>query len=256
MARSAFLTPDFSPTEFLSSLRNRHQTLEDLRQELRDRSQELNKELLDLVNEDYQEFLALGTTLKGGDDKVEEVRLGLLGFKREVDALKKVVEKKRQEADGLFDVRKDIAREMRRARALLEVDARLTDLEESLRIVQAADGDQNAELDEFLSYTSSEDDSDEADFGTAVPLPRLKRRVEQFVHLKRMIARLGSEHPFLRNQEQRISSVKQVLLLDMKNALISCHGQQSEEGIMTLLAQYQDMNEPGEALEAILQSRY
>ncbi len=44
-------------------MHNRHQTLEDLRSELRARSQLLTKELLDLVNSNYQDFLSLGSSL-------------------------------------------------------------------------------------------------------------------------------------------------------------------------------------------------
>jgi hypothetical protein len=49
---------------------------------LRSRSQLLNKELLDLVNSNYQDFLNLGNSLHGGEEKVEEVRIGLLGFRK------------------------------------------------------------------------------------------------------------------------------------------------------------------------------
>jgi len=61
LSRSPFLAPDFDPATFLSSLSNRHQSLADLRIELRDLSEALNKELLDLVNENYQDFLSLGS---------------------------------------------------------------------------------------------------------------------------------------------------------------------------------------------------
>ena len=78
LPRSDFLSPTFSARTYLSSLTNRHQTLEDLRSDLRERSQLLSKELLDLVNENYESFLGLGEGLRGGKEKVEDVR-GLFG---------------------------------------------------------------------------------------------------------------------------------------------------------------------------------
>src|SRR5580700_8340667 len=85
LPRSDFLAPNFDALVYLSSLSHRHQTLEDLRSDLRERSQTLSKELLDLVNTNYEEFLSLGSDLKGGEEKVQDVRVGLLGFKRGVE---------------------------------------------------------------------------------------------------------------------------------------------------------------------------
>ena len=100
MAGSVFLT-------------NRHQTLEDLRSELRDLSSSLNKELLDLVNENYTDFLSLGSTLKGGEEKVEEVRVGLLGFQRDVNGIKAAVTNRKEEVRGLVGERKQFRLERR-----------------------------------------------------------------------------------------------------------------------------------------------
>ena len=90
LSRTAFsihTAPDFSPTEFLASLRNRHQTLEDLRLELRNRSRDLERELVELVNRDYADFVGLGRSLGGGGGKVEDLRVGLMHFRREVEGL-------------------------------------------------------------------------------------------------------------------------------------------------------------------------
>ncbi|KAG4441728.1 hypothetical protein IFR05_002807, partial [Cadophora sp. M221] len=72
LPRSDFLAPTFSAPAYLSTLSERHQTLEDLRSDLRERSQALSKELLDLVNTNYEQFLSLGSDLKGGEEKVED----------------------------------------------------------------------------------------------------------------------------------------------------------------------------------------
>ena len=97
LPRSDFLSQNFSATEYLSSLQNRHQTLEDLRSELRSRSQQLNQQLLDLVNSNYQDFLGLGSSLKGGDEKVEEIRVGLLGFQKDVEGIRTNIEQREED---------------------------------------------------------------------------------------------------------------------------------------------------------------
>lgn len=220
LARSAFLTPNFSPTEFLASLHNRHQTLEDLRAELRTRSQELNKELLDLVNDNYQDFLGLGGSLRGGEEKVEEVRVGLLGFRREVDTLKEKVQQRRKEVDGLLGERRAITKDIRIGRALLEVDSRLEELEERLMVgndrARTSSDEQNDDMDISDSDENSEDESGSGD---SIPLSRLRRRAQQYIYIKRLVAKIGPEHPFLIKQEERLLRIRQTLLLDLGTAL-------------------------------------
>ncbi|MCJ1287623.1 hypothetical protein MMC26_006975 [Xylographa opegraphella] len=258
LARSAFLTPDFSPTGFLSSLHNRHQTLEDLRSELRTRSQELNKELLDLVNDNYQDFLGLGGSLRGGEEKVEEVRVGLLGFKREVDTLKDKVEGRRKEVEGLLEERRAIAKEVRTGRELLEIDSRLEDLEERLMVGSngAVNPAVNGDEDDF-STSESDDESDEDTPGTTIPLSRLRRRAQQFLYIKRLFAKTGPEHPFLIKQEERMMRIRQTILLDLSSALLQAVGQDdfSSKRTLNILGIYRDIGESGEALTAIRERR-
>jgi hypothetical protein len=84
----------------------------------------LSKELLDLVNSNYQDFLNLGNSLNGGEEKVEEVRVGLLGFRKEVDGLKKVVDEREQEVGSLLEERRDARVKIELGRRLIDYDAR------------------------------------------------------------------------------------------------------------------------------------
>ncbi|EOD52989.1 putative conserved oligomeric golgi complex subunit 2 protein [Neofusicoccum parvum UCRNP2] len=86
LPRSAFAIPaaQFSASRYLSTLSHRHQTLGDLRSDLRARSALISRELLDLVNANYADFLSLGQALRGGEERVEEVRVGLLGMRKAV----------------------------------------------------------------------------------------------------------------------------------------------------------------------------
>ncbi|KAF2153525.1 hypothetical protein K461DRAFT_141609 [Myriangium duriaei CBS 260.36] len=102
LTRAAFLAPDFSPARYLASLGGRHQTLEDLRTELRGRVAELGRELVDLVNEEYEGLMGVGRGLRGGEEKVEGVRVGVLGFRREVEGVRDGVKARRREVEEVL----------------------------------------------------------------------------------------------------------------------------------------------------------
>ena len=129
LPRSDFLSADFDAPTYLSTLSDRHQTLEDLRSDLRERSQALSKELLDLVNTNYEQFLSLGSDLKGGEEKVEDVRVGLLGFKRGVEDIRAKVRERKVEVASLLSEKRGVGREIALGRGLLELDARLEGVE-------------------------------------------------------------------------------------------------------------------------------
>ncbi|THV95477.1 hypothetical protein D6D25_09237, partial [Aureobasidium pullulans] len=178
LPRSDFLTPNFTPEAYLSTLSNRHQTLEDLRSDLRQRSQLLSKELLDLVNANYEEFLSLGLRLKGGEEKIEEVRVGVLGFSREVGNVRDAVAEKVQEFGTLLEEKKRIRKDVMVGRRLLEIEERLEDLEarlmvepsNSLSANNASANDQDSDSDEDEDYEDGDGDS-----ATSATLARLRK---------------------------------------------------------------------------------
>lgn len=256
LTRASFLTPNFDPTTFLSTLRNRHQTLEDLRAELRTRSQDLNKELLDLVNENYQDFLSLGSSLKGGDEKVEEVRLGLLGFRREVEGLRGKVDGRRKEVEQLVEERKRIRESVQVGRQLLEIERKIGELEESLML--ASTGPRKAEANgEENDVSDSEEESDEETESSGIGIPRLRRHMEQYKSVKSAIERTGPEHPFLVRQEERVLRLKQTVLLDLNSALKQAvaGGEDMRGDLLNLLGMYKQMGGASEAMQILKESK-
>ncbi|CAD6572518.1 MAG: hypothetical protein ASARMPRED_005426 [Alectoria sarmentosa] len=241
---------------FLSTLRNRHQTLEDLRAELRTRSQDLNKELLDLVNENYQDFLSLGSSLKGGDEKVEEVRLGLLGFRREVEGLRGKVDRRRKEVEELVEERKRIRDSVQVGRRVLEIERRIGELEG--RLMLAPTGTRKVEAnEEEIDVSDSEEESDEETESNAIGIPRLRRHMEQYMYIKGEMKRTGSEHPFLVKQEERVLRLKQTVLLDLNSALKQAvaGGEDMKAVLLKLLEIYKQMGEESEAIQVLKESK-
>ncbi|CAD6577631.1 MAG: hypothetical protein ASARMPREDX12_008437 [Alectoria sarmentosa] len=256
LTRASFLTPNFEPMTFLSTLRNRHQTLEDLRAELRTRSQDLNKELLDLVNENYQDFLSLGSSLKGGDEKVEEVRLGLLGFRREVEGLRGKVDRRRKEVEELVEERKRIRDSVQVGRRVLEIERRIGELEG--RLMLAPTGTRKVEAnEEEIDVSDSEEESDEETESNAIGIPRLRRHMEQYMYIKGEMKRTGSEHPFLVKQEERVLRLKQTVLLDLNSALKQAvaGGEDMKAVLLKLLEIYKQMGEESEAIQVLKESK-
>jgi len=256
LTRASFLTKDFDAAEFLSTLHNRFQTLEDLRSELRTRSQDLNKELLDLVNENYQDFLGLGSSLKGGDEKVEEVRFGLLSFRKEVEGLRARVEERKHEVESLVGERKRIREQVQMGRQLLEVEQKIGELEQRLMLASTGPNKTPANGEEVEESESDEDSEDDGD-ADGIPVPRLRRHAEQYMYIRQSIAKIGNEHPFLVKQEERVLRLKQTVLLDLNNALKQAvaGSEEARDDLLKLLGIYKQMGQGDEAIAVVKEAK-
>lgn len=250
MSRASFLAPNFDPAGFLSSLTDRHQTLEDLRTELRELSVSLNKELVDLVNSNYQDFLSLGTTLDGGEEKVEDVRVGLLGFQRDLEAVRDKVEKRRTEVAALLEEKRKLKREIYLGQRVLNLVDRIGGLEERLMIGEIKPGnrdgdhqrtennpniagdnddyndDDDDDLDSIDNDSSGGDDDAQQN---SLYLRRIERHINQYLTIKAMVTSLEPMHPFLSQQNGRLEKIRSTLILDLGTA--SKQTQSSENGV-------------------------
>ena len=253
LPRSDFLSPNFDAPTYLSTLSDRHQTLEDLRSDLRERSQALSKELLDLVNTNYQQFLSLGSDLKGGEEKVEDVRVGLLGFKRGVEDIRLRVRERKVDVERLLKEKKGVVKEIALGRGLLEVDARLEELEDRLMVTslgRAANGnDEDA-------WSDSEEECDdkgvfEVEGGTSTM--KLHRLVTDYRQVEQLSTSIGTGHPFIAAQESRMIKVRNTILLDLSTALKQAIAlkEGGQPRVIKILSLYRDLG-TGEAAIKIL----
>lgn len=200
------------------------------------------------MNENYQDFLLLGSSLHGGEEKVEEVRVGLLGFKRDVEGLKEKVEARKKEVEGLVEQRKSIRGDVQVGRALLDVDERVGELEHRL-MVAASNGDARKD-EENADFSDSEEDSEEEN-KDGVSTSRLKRHAQRYIYIRRLVDRIGPSHPFLVKQEERILRLRQTVLLDLANALkqMSSASDEGKGRLMKILGIYRELGESEEALK-------
>lgn len=259
--RSAFLTDDFSPVSFLSTLHNRHQTLEDLRSELRTRSQDLSKELLDLVNSNYQGFLNLGSSLEGGEEKIDQLKVGLLSFRKEVEGVRSAIVNKEREVKQSIEERRALKDRIRLGKTMLRLDGMVEDLEMKLMMGSRdarGDDDQDA-LDSTDTEGSSDEDEQELVGAAAgfISTSRLTRRVQDYLCIRRLISKVGSEHPFVVAQEHRVYQIRNTLLLDLGTALKQVFARRlsREDQTIRLMQLYREMDAPNEAVRLLRQAR-
>ncbi|PSK36638.1 Conserved oligomeric Golgi complex subunit 2 [Elsinoe australis] len=237
LPRSAFLDPAFTPETYLSTLRNRHQTLEDLRTELRDRVRDLGKELFDLVNGEYEDLMGVGMMLSGGEEKVEGVRVGVLGFGREVEGLRGVVNGRKEEVGRLLGERRRVRGEVAVGRRLLEVEERVGELERRLGIRATEEGEEDEEEEEG----EGEDDG----------LGRLRGNVRLFGQMRGLMESVG-EHPFFEAQVRRIKMIRDALLLDLGAALRTARKDEGQKTtVLEVIRMYRDIGEAAEAVRVL-----
>ncbi|KAI1340734.1 COG complex component, COG2-domain-containing protein [Xylariaceae sp. FL0016] len=246
LPRSDFLQPDFDAVTYLSSLSNRHQTLEDLRADLRERSAAISTELLELVNANYTSFLSLGDELQGGQDRVEDVRVALLGFRRAVEEIKGRVRERGSEVAGLNKDLGNVRSDIEIGRKMLELDERIAALEGRLAI--GSDG-----LDSDNSEDEEDDDGDAPDGLVGSSAAKLSQLANEYVVIDELADNIGPDLPFVRKMEERMIRCRHTILLDLNTALKEAKktGVQGQAKLLKLMAIYTTMDAQSEAVSTL-----
>lgn len=184
------------------------------------------------------------------------MRLGLLGFRREVEGLRSKVDGRRKEVEELVEERKRIRASIQMGRRLLEIERQIGDLEG--RLMLTSTGPRQAEVnDEGVVLSESEEESNEETESDGIGVLRLRRHMEQYMYIKGLVERTGPGHPFLVKQEERVLRLKQTVLLDLNSALKQAvaGGEDMRADLLKLLMLYRQMGEASEALQVLKDSR-
>ncbi|KAI1159701.1 oligomeric golgi complex component, COG2-domain-containing protein [Nemania serpens] len=251
LPRSDFLAPTFSAAEYLSSLPHRHQTLEDLRADLRERSAAIGTELLELVNANYASFLGLGDELKGGEDRVEDVRVALLGFRRAVEEVRSRVRDRGVEVAGLTRELGSVAREIETGRKMLELDDRISALEGRLAI--GSTGSDSDESDEDEDDENDKDGDEQGDGLVGSSAAKLTQLADDYVALDELADDIGRDAPLVRRMEERMVRCRNTLLLDLNAASKEAKkaGVPGRIKLLKLLGIYATLDAQAEAVKAL-----
>lgn len=268
LSRRDFLAPDFDAASYLSVLHtggpaSRHQTLEDLRSELRDRSSAISAELLELVNANYAAFLGLGDDLKGGEDRVEDVRVALLGFRRAVEEVQSKVRERRVEVGALNDELQDVKRAVELGRKILELDERVTGLEGRLAVgsiglgqgknaQDVGDGDEWSEDFEDSDDETEEEEEGGVEFLSSSP-SKLTALARDFVLVDKIAESVGRDMPCVKKMEERMSRCRNTILLDLSTALREARkaGPRGQGRVLKFLGIYTTLDAQAEAVKVL-----
>ncbi|KAK9462789.1 oligomeric golgi complex component, COG2-domain-containing protein [Lipomyces oligophaga] len=189
--RSAFSTPaQFDPDAFLVS-QHRYQRLEDLHNQLTTWSSTLQKELVELINKDYADFVGLGKSVSGGEAKVEDMKLAIIAFQREVEGICVRLQDVIHEIDDLLSKKQAVLESENLGRSLLLYSQRIDLLERSLA---SAD---SISLDKILFLCS------------------------EYSSMTKLRSSLDPSHPFLVSQLPRQNLIQSSLLVTLKSSLKS-----------------------------------
>ncbi|KAK3185672.1 hypothetical protein K4F52_005537 [Lecanicillium sp. MT-2017a] len=250
LPRSDFLAPDFNPAEYLSALPHRHQTLEDLRSDLRDRSAAISAELLELVNSNSNAFLSLGTDLRGGGDKVEDVKVALLGFRRAVEEVKAKVSAKSAESELLTDELRNVRSDIEVGRKMIEASERMASLEETLALdsLPSKAGDLDLNTDD-----EADEEEEESDGLIGSPPAKLLASARDYRQIETLLSSLDRDIPLVVKLEARLTKCRNTLLLDLHNALKESRkaGAKGQERTLKYLAIFRMLDAQGEAIKAL-----
>ena len=174
------------------------------------------------------------------------MRVGLLGFNKEVHLLERLVAEREDEVKELVQERRKTRQEIEVGRRLVEFEARLRECEEGV-IGEEARGDVS---DSSESEDEDDGDDDDTQYGTSIA--RLRRNVVQY----RLVQEGGKgleEHPFVAGQAQRVARLRSTLLLDLSTALQQAKkaGTPGAGRVMQIMKIYADMEEQGEAVKVL-----
>lgn len=208
------------------------------------------------MNNNYADFLSLGGSLQGGEERVEEIRVGVLGFERDVRVLRERVNQEREKlVEGLAEKRR-VMRELEVGRGLLRVERLVRELEGELGLKEREriadepkedeedeDSEDEAEKTQWSAVWDEVDDpDDDEDYETdegAVPT-RLKAKIEKFLTVRLMCERFGKDHPFLVAEHNRIRKVKETVLLDIDAAIRAETSVKGKQAILRYRSEIQD----------------
>ncbi|EMR69076.1 putative oligomeric golgi complex subunit 2 protein [Eutypa lata UCREL1] len=249
LPRTDFLAPDFDAASYLSSLPHRHQTLEDLRSDLRERSAAISAELLELVNANYTSFLSLGSELKGGEDRVEDVRVALLGFRRAVEEIKGRVGERARDVGSLNRELGGVRTEIEVGRKMLELDERVEALEGRL----AVGGGKGVASDESDEEEDDDDDSGIEEGMVCSSAAKLAQLAQDYVAVDNFADAVGRDSPFVRKMEERMIRCRNTILLDLSTALKEAKraGVTGQRKLLKLMGIYTLMDAQTEAVKAL-----
>ncbi|WZZ76053.1 hypothetical protein YC2023_087423 [Brassica napus] len=218
---SLFLSPDFDSESYISELRT-FVPFDTLRSELRSHLASLNRELVDLINRDYADFVSLSTKLVDIDEAVVRMRAPLLGIREKIAAFRGSVEAALFALRSGLQQRSDAAAAREVLELLLDTFHVVSKVEKLIKVLPSAPSDWKNEDGVSLGRSSVNVENSTQQDGTTMRETQsmlLERIASEMNRLKFYMAHAQEYFdtidvqnlPFVENMEKRIQSASVLL---------------------------------------------
>lgn len=161
---------------------------------------------------------------------MEEARIGLLGFRKNVETVREKVDRRVQEMAALLAEKKETRSQIAVACDLVEIEGTMGELEHRLLLTEdsrdtndgpGGDGDSISdkhEIDELFDDIEDEQDADDRQEldDQEMTLRRLESTVRKYMYTLALIRRISDTHPFVTSSHGRLGKIERNLLLDLK----------------------------------------
>ncbi|CAH8384677.1 unnamed protein product [Eruca vesicaria subsp. sativa] len=217
---SLFLSPVFDSESYISELRT-FVPFDTLRSELRSHLASLNRELVDLINRDYADFVSLSTKLVDIDEAVVRMRAPLLGLREKITAFRGSVEAALFALRSGLQQRSDAASAREVLELLLDTFHVVSKVEKLIKVLPSAPSDLQKEDGVSLRSSMNVENSTQQD-GTTIRETQsmlLERIASEMNRLKFYMAH-AQNLPFVENMEKRIQSANVLLDASLGHSFI------------------------------------
>ena len=190
--------------------------------------------------------------MKGGEEKIEEVRVGVLGFSREITNVRDAVTERVEEVGTLLEEKRRIRKDIMVGRRLLEIEERLEDLEARLMVEPSNSlSADNPSANDDDSDDEEDEEDEEGDAATASTLARLRKHAQAYLLLTHLTQKV-LDHPFVTAQQSRLLRVRNTLLLDLRTALKQAQSAGvGGKQLLDFLVIYRELGETEEGVGAL-----
>ncbi|OIT33781.1 PREDICTED: conserved oligomeric Golgi complex subunit 2 [Nicotiana attenuata] len=209
-----FQSQDFDPESYISDLRT-FVPLETLRSELRSHFTSLQRDLVDLINRDYADFVSLSTKLTDVDAAVVRMRAPLVEIRDKIDAFRNAVEGSLAALQNRLKQRADAAEARQVLELLLDTFHVVSKVEKLIKELPAADLSNGHDVN--YAENGIETGSNLSLRETQSML--LERIASEMNRLKFYIAH-AQNMPFIENMEKRIQNASSLLDTSLQHCLV------------------------------------
>ncbi|KAJ0239732.1 Conserved oligomeric Golgi complex subunit 2 [Hirschfeldia incana] len=214
---SLFLSPVFDSESYISELRT-FVPFDTLRSELRSHLASLNRELVDLINRDYADFVSLSTKLVDIDEAVVRMRAPLLSLREKIAAFRGSVEAALFALRSGLQQRSDAASAREVLELLLDTFHVVSKVEKLIKVLPSAPSDWQKE-DGVSSVNVDHSTQQDGTTMRETQSMLLERIASEMNRLKFYMAH-AQNLPFVENMEKRIQSANVLLDASLGHSFI------------------------------------